>query len=301
MTSTPPTTEIWSYQATRDRPLDDLPVLPTTVVRLLALERESPSYFDDLATVIRSDPALVVKVLAVANSAMYRSGKQVVRIRDAILRLGAETTARVVLARTAVRVAVPHREVERDLWVHALRVAHLARHLAAPCDQDVTPAHDAYVCGLLHDLGRFVLMNEAPYALDAMREAAFHKPSDMLAAEKVLLGIDHAALGADAARRWGLPAPIVAVIDRHHRPTSELDPLSRMAALVHVADQLDFADAPSHRLDDATIRAVLEQSLPQWYPLSHSETRTHLRDALANAECAIGLTLPFRRGRTRAS
>ena len=68
MTSTPPTAEIWSYQATLDRPLDDLPVLPTTVVRLLSLERESPGYFDDLATVIRSDPALVVKILAVANS-----------------------------------------------------------------------------------------------------------------------------------------------------------------------------------------------------------------------------------------
>lgn len=301
MTSTPPTSEIWSYQATLDRPLDDLPVLPSTVVRLLALERESPSYFDELAMVIRSDPALVVKVLAVANSAMYRSGKRVVRIRDAILRLGAETTARVVLARTVTRVFVPHRPVERELWVHALRVAHLARHLAAPCDQEVTPSHDAYVCGLLHDLGRFVLMNEAPFALDPMREAAFHKPADMLAAEKVLLGIDHAALGADAARRWGLPPPIVAVIERHHRPTGDLDPLSRMAALVHVADELDFADAPSHRLDDATIKAVLEKSLPAWYPLSHTETRIHLRDALASAECAIGATLPFQLKRGRAT
>ena len=74
-----------------------------------------------------------------------------------------------------------------------------------------------------------------------------------------------------------------------------------MAALVHVADALDFADAPSQRLDDATIKGVLERTLPAWYPLSHLETRIHLREALANAEAAIATTLPFQTKRARAT
>ncbi|MEQ1504873.1 MAG: HDOD domain-containing protein [Myxococcota bacterium] len=281
-----------------ERHLDELPVLPTTLVAMMRLERSSESYFDDLVRLIEREPTYAARVLALANSAAVRGASRPTRIRDAVLRIGASTTTNLVVTLAVARVFVPTNAWERSLWVHAIHVATIARALAGRCELSPYKADDVYLCGLLHDIGRFILFHEAPAALRQVDEATWSSPADLLAAETAICGIDHAALGAKALEKWGLPAPIVAAVRDHHRATGT-DPLAKVTALVRAVDRLDFHEvSPSHRTgeaapppdDDAALQRI-RTVMPPWFPLraeavapvvhaAHEEAAATLRELL---------------------
>ncbi|MEQ1567783.1 MAG: HDOD domain-containing protein [Myxococcota bacterium] len=278
-----------------ERHLEELPVLPTTVVAMLRLDRSSDRYFDDLVRLVEREPTYAARVLALANSAAVRGAAQTTRIRDAVFRLGASTTTSMVVALSVVKVFVPSNSWERSLWVHALGVASIARALATKCDLGAYRPDDVYLCGLLHDIGRFILFHEAPASLRQVDEAAWSSPADLLAAETAICGIDHAALGAKAIERWGLPAPIVTVVRHHHHRPPGADALSKVIALVSAADRLDFFEvSPRHTsgeaAEPATDAAELERIrkvMPQWYPVRAEGVAALVHGAREEAAAAL--------------
>ncbi len=282
----------WSYRMTQDRRTSDLPVLPTTVQRLLGLDQERTEFFEELSTIVEAEPALAVRLVALANSAAYQRGKVVTRVREAAVRVGAESALDLVLAASVARVFVPRRPWESSLWVHAVRVASFSRALATPCDPREVCADTAYFAGLLHELGRFVLFQEAPWALRDVAEARHVAPDDVRRAEKVALGIDHVALGAEVAARWGLPTAVVTCLSRY--PTAPADPdAPRLAGLVHAADALDpTAGDLADRFDAATLLARLRAALPAWYPFTAERVLASVRTAADDARARAEVLLP---------
>ena len=224
---------------TTDRLLELAPEaipLPQTTVRIVQLTNQPDSSMTELAQVLEQDQALSARVLRVANSAYFGLPRQVTSIRDAVVLLGQSTLRSLVF--TASVVGVLGREVagyglgKGALWQHSVAAARAARHLSERVGLD---SDEAYVAGLLHDIGKIVLdqymQDEFARALDLTTDDGI--PFDQ--AERSVFGVDHAEIGGVLAERWELPARLVDAIRHHHRP-SAAQTAPRLTAAVHVAD-----------------------------------------------------------------
>lgn len=233
---------------------DQLPLLPSVVVRVLALDSRSDRYFDELVALAEEDPTFAVRLIRVANAPLSAPSTPIVTVRQAVVRIGARECAALVTSVAVSRVFVPRTTAQRSLWVHALQVAVAARTIAGlSLGGALVPGH-AYLAGLLHDIGRFVMFEAANEDLGRVDETHWVTPEELLHNERQLLGYDHVKLGLLVCRRWSLPPDIAEVIALHHdyglaaaRPVAapaELIRAVQMADLLSVRLMLtpDFAD-----------------------------------------------------------
>ena len=179
------------------RRVNSLPVLPHVVTRVMAMDPGSTTFFDDLVAVLETEPNYAVRVLAAANNVMTRSVTPITRLKDAVVRLGAREVASLIITMSVVHLFHPGTDAERGLWMHALEVAALSRVLARQADRQLDP-ENAYLCGLLHDVGRFVMFQVVPEVIEQADEASVTDPAQLLSIERGLCGIDHAEVGAQA-------------------------------------------------------------------------------------------------------
>lgn len=232
--------------------LADLPALPKVVTRLLALDPRAASYFDDVVTLAMEDPPLCARVIAAANTCASAPAVPIVELRPAVARLGVTQVSGIVTA-AAITEMFGGRGATR-LWWHALLVAAVSRcvaeHLQRP---GITPS-TAYLAGLLHDIGRFIMYADDAGSLDEVAAARAAGLIPLVILERERFGFDHAQLGAEACRQWGFPELLMGSI-RHHHALDLEDPrwddnTGWLVRMVHVADLL-----VSHHLDDADFLA----------------------------------------------
>jgi putative nucleotidyltransferase with HDIG domain len=97
----------------------------------------------------------------------------------------------------------------------------------------------AYLAGLLHDIGRFVMFEHDPVDLEAVDCTHWETPEELLAAERALCGFDHTELGAQACRVWKVPSEVTDVIQFHHvRTVDSARPGAPMIRVIQQADAL---------------------------------------------------------------
>ena len=256
-TPTTPSTHLSRAEVMRrlDKHIEDLPVLPTVLVDLLRLHPTDQSYFEKVASIVAGDPTFAARIVGAANSAESSPASPILRIPDAVARLGATRVSGLVTAMSVARVFVPRSRWELGLWQHALGVATTAEFLARASSTTVD-VQQAYLGGLLHDLGRFILFKEAPEALRRVDETKWDSPADLIAAEASICGFTHCEIGAQAATRWNLPTAISDLCRRHHEviPVSANSKEDRVLRVVHVADWLAMAieRMPEGQIDDPT-------------------------------------------------
>jgi HD-like signal output (HDOD) protein len=116
-----------------------------------------------------------------------------------------------------MRVFVPSTQAQRNLWIHSLQTAVSASAIAELGSLTTDGRGQAYLGGLMHDLGRFVLLYVARDNFDEVEEANWSTPEQLVEAEKMACGFDHAELGAIACKYWGLPRFVVELVRNHHR------------------------------------------------------------------------------------
>ena len=225
--------------------VDELPVLPTVVGRLMTLDREDDAFFDELQDLIESDPTFAARILSAANSAASAPRNPITSVRAALARLGAAGASNMILAAAVSRVFVPRDDWERSLWRHALQVAAATRIVAIRAGPALGLQPDeAYTVGLLHDVGRFVLFSEAPDQLRRIDEGDWDDPGALLELEQSICGMTHGEIGQMACERWGLPPLVGEVVLRHHQ--ERVDPTRGSAeALIATIHFVDLAMFPS--------------------------------------------------------
>lgn len=198
------------------RKLAELPLLPTVVSEILALEPTAADYVERLAHLAERDADFTRHVIRCANSAFNPPATRIASLHDAVMRLGPQQTAGLVLGLAVAKVFIPHSELQRFLLIHSLQTALFARMF---CEQVPTLepiAAQAYVSGLLHDIGRFVQCDGAPAELCNVDDRHRASPRELVEMEREALGYDHISLGWNACRKWHLPAAIGEVVRRHH-------------------------------------------------------------------------------------
>lgn len=199
-----------------------LPAFPTSIERLLELVHGDAG-MQRIAHEVEKDPAIATRVLKVANSAFYGLSRQVATLDLAVVLLGLRNISNIVLGVGFVQMLSEH-ELHggypgRDFLDHSVEVGRLARYLArhrsAAAEEDLHG--EEFVAGLVHDIGKLVLLRAFPDRVDAEQvRLAAARGSDLAALEVELFGVDHAQVGAWAAAEWRLPELIVAAIAAHH-------------------------------------------------------------------------------------
>jgi len=221
--------------------VDQLPVLPAVVVRLMGLSPASDSYFEEVLRVAGEDPGLAIRVIHAANSTESAPIHPVHALQSAVARLGATRIGSLVTAMAVTQVFVPRSRREVDLWVHAIEVASACELMAASDGSLGIEPHHAYVCGLLHDIGRFVMFDLTPDKLRAVDDGGWASPAELVSAEEEIFGYTHSEVGYQLCLRWNIPPRIAAVVRDHHKPLELRPPVGgdeRLVAMVEMADQL---------------------------------------------------------------
>lgn len=200
-----------------DERIDQLPLLPAVVSQLMKIHQDTTHFYEQATELAKNDPPLATRVLRIANSASAAASKPIINMREALIRVGVDRALSLITAVSVARVFTPSKPEHKAIWQHSIETAQIAycvaEHFKAlNVDKDL-----AYTCGLLHDIGRFVLFENAAKALEATDAKGWDSPIELPVVEKELLGFTHADVGYLAAKKWHLPKTIENVIHYHHR------------------------------------------------------------------------------------
>lgn len=216
-----------------------LPSIPQILLRFLSRAEDSAVSMAELAELVGQDPALAARVLTVANSAALRRGTATSSLTRCLVTLGTRLARTLAACLVIQKVFSPSQLVDRyDLngfWNHTLCVADLCRTLAE--QQQYPDPDEAYLAGLLHDVGQLLLLGgmEDRYGLLL---AASRDETALLIQEQQRLGTDHAVIGAWLIDRWGFSDSFMAdAVLFHHADADDIsaaDQLSRLLWAAHL-------------------------------------------------------------------
>jgi putative nucleotidyltransferase with HDIG domain len=231
--------------------LGDLPALSPVVAQLISTLGREDVGVHEVETIIRRDPVIAARIVSAANSAAYAGRMPTTSIHGALMRLGFVRVRRLAVLVSLYNAIAPGRQMQEAFWRHSLAVAHGADLLACRAAPSVSP-DVVFLAGLLHDIGRLVLARHYPLALAALRrEVGQYGTLDE--AEREVLGLDHAEIGARLAQHWAFPAPIVKTIWFHHRPSLAPAEHRDTASIVSIAESICAGDPTLNFQEAATL------------------------------------------------
>jgi HD-like signal output (HDOD) protein len=270
--------------------IGEMSTLPTAAQRIMQLASDESASTSDLLAAIEGDPVLAAKILRRVNSAFYGLRYKVSDLQSALSLLGfreiRNLALTVYLARNFTQGGTYRGFSREALWHHCVAVGQGARLIAKSTRRAV--ADEAYLAGLLHDLGLILLDRFLPQYLRQVVDRV-EQGVPTCQAERELFPFDHTLLGAYVAVQWNFPSHIVAAIRYHHEPRWAPGAFREMAAVVSIANGL-CARAGFHSLgpgaepviDDEAL-AVLKLSPAQlealWKSLRDSLESSSLSDA----------------------
>jgi len=211
----------------------DLPPLPMVVHKLVATLGDERSCADDVMRVLSSDQALAGKVLKLVNSSFYGMSGQISTPSRAVVILGFAAIRNLAVGLNVAKFMSDVGADERTAlyWDHSITAAAACRELAQRTGYP--DPEEAFIAGLLHDIGQMVLEIVAPEAFTAVMAGP---PEGMLAREDALIGIGHARAGQILLKHWRLPKPLCDAVRFHHAPPIFTRGDERLVSLVALAD-----------------------------------------------------------------
>jgi putative nucleotidyltransferase with HDIG domain len=257
----------------------EVPPLPHVALKVIQLAGQSTTSAADLENVISHDPVLVGSVLKQANSAYYGVRGGVATIGHAVLVLGFGTLRTLVITACSRSLLSNKKSSFKDriLWEHSIAAAIVSKLVAREVGYE--SPEEAFVAGLLHDIGKVVLDTNHPAAFQQVIERVYNDGESFVDAEREAFGLDHGEVGGLVVGKWGLAEELVEAVRHHHEPESAtLDP--RLCATVGLANaicvkleigpekrpDLEMAAVPAQRilrLDAAAFPGLLERAQRQ--------------------------------------
>jgi putative nucleotidyltransferase with HDIG domain len=206
---------------------------PAAYFRLCKVLDDPASTGPRVAEIVRTDPSLTARVLRVSNSVAYNQKDKVESVLHAVVLLGTNRIRQMALAAAVQDVfrGIPSGLLDmRAFWEHSIAVALcselIGRHLRVDTE-------NAFIAGLLHDIGLLVICMNLPEDGLKMLKASEKSQRDLHIVEQDLLGYDHAEVGAELLTGWNLGVH-AEIARRHNDPVAAVDPIA--AEMVHLAD-----------------------------------------------------------------
>src|SRR6476469_4908929 len=214
-----------------------LPAMPQILIKLLAHLQADDLGMAELAALVAKDAGMTGKILTVANSSAYHRGGRQPNLEQAMVTLGTDMIKTLVISDSVFQTfnSFPNSGATdlRAFWKQSLTAAVLARDLARHLNY--SQPEEAYLAGLLHNVGRLALLAAAP------KEYGFNfsarDDEDLCAVEQRTLQITHAEAGAWLIERWELDSFLADSVLYHHEPGERLEgthPLIRIVRAAHL-------------------------------------------------------------------
>jgi putative nucleotidyltransferase with HDIG domain len=244
----------------------ELPSLPQIIVKLNAVAHDSKSSASDLANIILRDQSLTSRILQISNSALYGSHNDhgIGTVTQAVIVLGFTNVVRLAMGITVFNTldTVAHDHHLLRIWMHSIACAVAAEGIAQSAR--VQGTEEAFVAGLLHDVGKLILLRHAPEQYRRILDRV-EKGEDQLEVEREELGHTHADVGQAVARSWNLPNSLVNVLANHDRFGEKGNNLQNVVALANHIAKVYYAvvqKASALRLTDLEKLARTRLGLP---------------------------------------
>ncbi len=230
------------FQQTLEKKLADLPPLPAVVGRIMETLNKPDASAEELNRLISMDQGLSSKMLRIVNSAYYGFPKRISTLTHAVVILGFNTVRNLVLGVSAFGMlshkSMPYGLDRLKFWEHSVAAAVGGQVVAMRRLPRVRQAaEEAFIGGLLHDLGTLFLDSYFPVQYAVAVAFAGRESKTAREAETMVLGIDHMVVGRRIAEHWNFPAHLAAVIGWHHEPSGQKEHFD-LIACVQVADWL---------------------------------------------------------------
>ncbi len=240
--------------------LEELPTLPAVAVRVLEATSADDTSARDVVELIASDQSLTTRILQLLHRSGNAVGADVNSVERAVVLLGFDAVRSMVLAVSAFqalahksdRKTPGHSHFSRDeFWKHAVAVACCAELLAAQLPADaarrlgITPS-EAFVCGLLHDVGKVALDAALPKSFDRVVEATDLLRGNIADVERSVIGLDHMVVGKRLAECWQLPLPLRECIWLHGQSPVALPATVKSPGLVNLVTLADLVAREQH-------------------------------------------------------
>ncbi len=214
-----------------------LPAMPQILLKLIEQCQSEEVGMAALAELIGKDPGMTGKILGVANSSAYHRSGRKVGLEHSLTALGTDMIKTLVISESVFQVfnnfSHSNSTDLRGFWHHSLSAAVLAREIAGR--MSYPHIEEAYLAGLLHDVGRLALLATAPkeYTLNFLAR----DDENLCAFEQRTLNITHSEAGAWLIERWNLDSFLADSVLYHHEPPARLEsthPLIRIVLLAHL-------------------------------------------------------------------
>ena len=199
--------------------VSSFPSMPRAAMKLRELLAEGDVSTDEIESVLRTDPGLATNVLRLANSAFFGVPRKVETLKHAVSLLGIKRFSQIAVSasmnKTMDKAVEGYDLSPGELWLHSIAVANTAEAMAR--QKNLAKTDDVFTPALLHDMGKLVLsefMKEERQNLQ--RIVTTGVPLDV--AENMVLGTDHAEIGALILAKWSFPDNIVNAVRWHHNP-----------------------------------------------------------------------------------
>jgi putative nucleotidyltransferase with HDIG domain len=222
------------------RKVTTIATLPQVTVQIIKTVEDPKSTAQQLHKIVSHDPALVTRILKVVNSAFYGLPGQIASIERAIVVLGLNGIKNIAVAASLGQLFRGAKLCDgisaKDLWTHCVAVAVASRDLAR--NLKMPNPDEAFLAGLIHDVGMLVSLQVYPEKLREVCEAARAGSDDFCALERNAIGLDHQQLGMGLAEQWKFPRGCQLVAGYHHQPESAAEESRKLVSIVYVADTL---------------------------------------------------------------
>ncbi len=225
--------------------ISHIATLPEITLKIIELVEDPTSTANDLHNVISNDQALCSRILKVVNSAFYGLPRQIGSINRAIVLLGLNAVKNIAIAASLTKLFrggdLCPRFAARDLWVHSIATATASKLI---CDRlQLGLADEAFLAGLIHDIGIMVEMQANRHELVSVFEEMLFDDddvptTDLREIETRILGADHQAFGAGLCEAWKFPQSFTYVTGHHHDPTKLPAANRTLTSIVYIADRL---------------------------------------------------------------
>ncbi len=221
--------------------LRSIPSLPQVHQSLLHELDDDRTASAAIARMVADDPGLSLKALQLANSPMFGKGYLITSPVDAVMCLGTDMIAAVVLSQNLFRHYDALQRPEMDLqlvWTHSWETACLAQHICRDKRLPAKVGEEAFLAGLMHEIGRFILIDNFPDQFKAACDGARHTHSPLVTRLSEAFQAGPAQVGAYILELWGLSNTVVAAVAALDNPEEDQANGFTMTTALYVADHI---------------------------------------------------------------